>query len=72
LTARGTGEECGVSTTWMIFLALGIVTLAAVLLMMRNRRRDDAVDVAQTEAATHRLYEQEDAEDHARDDRVER
>jgi FtsZ-interacting cell division protein ZipA len=58
----------------MILLLLGVIAFAAVILtsIVRNRKRDTPADIARTERATHRLYEQEDAEDHARENRVER
>lgn len=54
---------------WGVATILGPILLAAVILwaLMRNRKRETPADVAQTEAATHRLYEQEDREDHERD-----
>lgn len=54
---------------WGVATILGPILLAAVILwaLMRNRKRDTPQDVARTEAATHRLYEQEDREDHQRD-----
>lgn len=45
-------------------LLLGVVILWAV---MRNRKRETPQDLARTEAATHRLYEEEDRDDHQRD-----
>ena len=62
------------NTVSVIFLVLGVIAFAAVILtsIVRNRKRDTPLDIARTERATHRLYEQEDAEDHAREDRVER
>ena len=61
-------------TLWIVFLAIGTIALGVVLFtsMARNRKDRNPADLARTEAATHRLYEQEDAEDHARDNRVER
>lgn len=54
---------------WALATFVGPVLLAAVILwaLMRNRQRDQPEDVARTEAATHKLYEQEDREDHDRD-----
>lgn len=54
---------------WGVATILGPILLAAAILwaLMRNRKRETPQDVARTEAATHRLYEQEDREDHQRD-----
>jgi hypothetical protein len=59
---------------WSLLTIVGPFLLAAALVyaLMRNRKRDTPGDIARTEAATHRLYDREDAEDHARDNRVER
>ncbi len=54
---------------WGLATILGPLLLAVVIAwaLMRNRKRETPEDVARTEAATHRLYEQEDREDHQRD-----
>ena len=59
---------------WSLATIIGPFLLAAAILwaLMRNRKRHAPEDIARTEAATHRLYDRQDAEDHARDDRVER
>lgn len=59
------------SMIWIAILAVAAVAILVVALR-RKPSADNAADLARTEAATHRLYEQEDAADHARDDRVER
>ena len=65
------------SSFWIVVLCLGAIALIAVAFasIARNRRRRRGTvgtDIGRTEQATHRLYEQEDAADHARDNRVER
>ena len=59
---------------WGVVTVLGPIVLAGVIVwaIFRNRRHETPAEIAQTEAATDRLYEQIDAEDHARDDKVER
>lgn len=59
---------------WALATIIGPILLVVVLAwaVLRNRAQHRPEDVARTEAATHRLYEQEDAADHARDERVER
>jgi hypothetical protein len=63
-----------VGSLWSLATILGPILLAAAIVwaLMRNRRRDTPQDVARTEAATHELYDRIDAEDHARDNKVER
>ena len=58
---------------WPVITIVGPVVLAGVILwaMLRNRASSRA-EIARTEEATHRLYEQEDRAEHAEDDRVER
>ena len=59
---------------WSLVTVLGPILLAAAIVwaIMRNRKHDAPEDIARTDAATHRLYDQIDAEDHARNERVER
>jgi hypothetical protein len=58
-----------VGTLWIAFLGIGTIALGLILwlAMMRNRKHETPSEIARTEAATHRLYEEEDAEDHKRD-----
>ena len=59
---------------WALATFVGPILLGLVLVLaiMRNRKRERPEDIARSDAGTHRLYEQEDAADHARDKRVER
>ncbi len=54
---------------WGIATIVGPLLLGAVILwaILRNRKRETPQDLARTEAATHRLYEDEDREDHQHD-----
>jgi hypothetical protein len=58
-----------VGTLWIVFLGIGTIALGLILWLatMRNRKHEAPSEIARTEAATHRLYEEEDAEDHKRD-----
>lgn len=59
---------------WALATIIGPILLAAAILwaLMRNRKHDTPQEVARTEAATHQLYEQEHADEVARENRVER
>lgn len=50
---------------WGVVTILGPILLAAVILwaLLRNRQRETPRDLARTEAATERLYEEVDADD---------
>jgi cytochrome c-type biogenesis protein CcmH/NrfF len=58
-----------VGNLWALATLVGPILLGAILLwaLLRNRKRETPEEVARTEAATHRLYEEEDREDHERD-----
>ena len=54
---------------WAIATFVGPIQLAAVIrgAIVRNRRSATPQELARTDAATQRLYQEEDAEDHRRD-----
>lgn len=61
-------------TAWIVFLGLGTIALGVILFlaMQRNRKHESPAELARTEAGTREIYAHEDAEEHARDERVER
>ena len=60
------------NTVSMIFLLLGVIAFAAVLISsyVRNRKRDTPADIARTERATREFRDQ--GADNAPENRVER
>lgn len=61
-------------TAWIVTLGIGTVLLGLVmwLAMMRNRKHETPAELARSDAGTRELYAREDAEEHARDDGVQR
>ena len=61
-------------TAWIVTLGIATVLLGLVmwLAMFRNRKHETPAELARTDAGTRKLYAEEDAEEHARDDDVQR
>jgi hypothetical protein len=63
-----------VGTAWIVTLGIGTILLGLImfLAMQRNRKHESPEELARTDAGTREIYAREDAEEHRRDDGVER
>jgi hypothetical protein len=63
-------KEWIVGTAWIVTLGIGTILLGLVmwLAMARNRKHESPAELARSDAGTRKLYAEEDAAEHARDD----
>ena len=55
---------------WVLMTIVGVVVLAGVILWASMRNRGTRPDATDTEAATRRVYDEEEREHHGESDRV--